>query len=374
MCEIMYAFHEMMFQFPYKKINKAENIILYGLGNVGMSYWRQIQDSDYCNVVFAVDKNWEEKHIAGLQVKAPSAILQTDYRVVVSVAQEDACAEILEELSAMNVRRDRIVTDIFISHIPTYRLFEADITFKTQMIKIRDLLKIHSVPMERFVRSGKKGDGGYLMLVSLSASPIAYSFGIDHDVSWDADMAVKGYDVYMYDHTVDALPEQNEKFHFFKVGIADSFNHAADVDTLDNLLRKNGHQNQGGMVLKMDVEGAEWGFIDITSEETLSRFDQIIFEMHGFLQTSNIERIYRALEKLNRTHGVVHVHMNNISNYISQNGCAVIADCLEVTYASKKKYDLIPVNTAYLPIEDDSPCDRNLQEPSLGNWNDSTWF
>ena len=100
MCEIMYAFHEMMFQFPYKKINKAEKIILYGLGNVGMSYWRQIQDSDYCNVVFAVDKNWEEKHIAGLQVKAPSAILQTDYRVVVSVAQEDACAEILEELSA----------------------------------------------------------------------------------------------------------------------------------------------------------------------------------------------------------------------------------------------------------------------------------
>ncbi len=370
----MYTFNELLSFFPFSKVKAGEPIILYGLGNIGISYLLQIRESHYCTVAFAVDKDWQNKTIEGVRVQAPATVLATDARIVVAIGNVRIRNEIVDALIAMKVRQDRIIAEVSSTRIPTYRLFEGDTIFKERMTKIRNLLEMWEVLGQKFTRVGNKYVGGYLMLDTFSITPIAYSFGIDHDVSWDADMSAKGYDVYMYDHTIDALPEEDERFHFFKIGIADSHNHAPDVDTLDNLLRTNGHQNEHGMLLKMDVEGAEWGFIDMTSEDTLSRFDQIIFEMHDFLQTRDMARIYRALEKLNRTHGVVHIHVNNVSNYIAKNGRVIMADCLEVTYANKKAFDLDSTRSVDLPIENDSPCDKNLQEPFLGNWNDSTWI
>lgn len=370
----MYTFNELLSFFPFSKVKAGEPIILYGLGNIGISYLLQIRESHYCTVAFAVDKDWQNKTIEGVRVQAPATVLATDARIVVAIGNERIRNEIVDALIAMKVRQDRIIAEVSSTRIPTYRLFEGDTIFKERMIRIRNLLKICEVTGHKFARVGNKYAGGYLMLDTSPTIPIAYSFGIDHDVSWDADMSAKGYDVYMYDHTIDALPEENEKFHFFKIGIADSHNHAPDVDILDNLLRTNGHQNEHGMILKMDVEGAEWGFIDMTSEDTLSRFDQIIFEMHDFLQTRDMTQIYRALEKLNRTHGLVHVHVNNGSNYIAKNGRVVMADCLEVTYANKKTFDLVAPHSVDLPIENDSPCDKHLLEPYIGDWNDSTWI
>ena len=34
------------------------------------------------------------------------------------------------------------------------------------------------------------------------------------------------------------------------------------------------------MILKMDVEGAEWDFLDTVDTKTLKQFDQIVFEYH----------------------------------------------------------------------------------------------
>jgi hypothetical protein len=69
-----------------------------------------------------------------------------------------------------------------------------------------------------YVRMGKKFDGGYVMLDSFNRQNVdaAYSFGIDNDVSWDLDMARRGIDVFMFDHTISKLPRDHTKFHFFK--------------------------------------------------------------------------------------------------------------------------------------------------------------
>lgn len=57
-----------------------------------------------------------------------------------------------------------------------------------------------------FVRVGNAHDGGYVMLNDFAHRNIAYSIGINDDVSWDFDMAERGFDVYMYDHTIEKLP------------------------------------------------------------------------------------------------------------------------------------------------------------------------
>ena len=50
-----------------------------------------------------------------------------------------------------------------------------------------------------------KHDGGYILLDDFHEGSIAYSFGISTDVTWDKEMASRGYDVFMYDHTIDKL-------------------------------------------------------------------------------------------------------------------------------------------------------------------------
>ena len=67
------------------------------------------------------------------------------------------------------------------------------------------MLHIAKVGGFDLVRTGKHYDGGYIMLDDFHAGDIAYSFGICDDVSWDKDMASRGYDIFMYDHTIDMI-------------------------------------------------------------------------------------------------------------------------------------------------------------------------
>ena len=53
---------------------------------------------------------------------------------------------------------------------------------------------------------GPKRDGGYVLMDDFHNISIAYSFGIDGDVSFDAALAQKNIDIYMYDHTINSLP------------------------------------------------------------------------------------------------------------------------------------------------------------------------
>ena len=85
---------------------------------------------------------------------------------------------------------------------------------------IRQLLSVMKVKKygNNYIRVGKNNDGGYVMFNDFPADSIAYSFGINDDVSWDRDIAARDIDVFMYDHTIPGLPESNSRFHFFRNG------------------------------------------------------------------------------------------------------------------------------------------------------------
>ncbi|MBQ4430570.1 MAG: hypothetical protein II877_03625, partial [Synergistaceae bacterium] len=124
--------------------------------------------------------------------------------------------------------------------------------------ELQELLHVGKAVGFGLVRVGRDNDGGYVMLDDFGGG-IAYSFGIAGDVSWDKDMASRGYDVYMYDHTIDGLPEDNPRFHWSKLGISDGMTHDGRLKSLEELIASNGHEGKHNMILKMDVEGAEWG-------------------------------------------------------------------------------------------------------------------
>ena len=218
-----------------------------------------------------------------------------------------------------------------------------------------------------FCRIGNEYDGGYIMLDDFQGG-IAYSFGINTDVSWDEDIANRGYEVYMYDHTIDALPYQRKEFHWFKQGLADTATAGPPLHLLDWYLWKNNHMREEHMLLKMDVEGAEWGGLEQLNPLVLTQFDQIVLELHGLIQAHDDQKrmqILNVLHKLNQTHYVVHIHGNNYGAAITLGG-QVIPDTVEITFVNKQVVSVDKEAVVRLPRDLDQPNDPNRVEYILG--------
>ena len=235
--------------------------------------------------------------------------------------------------------------------------------------QLHSLLHIAKVDGFELVRTGRANDGGYIMLDDFRAGDIAYSFGICDDVSWDKDMVSRGYDVFMYDHTIDGLPQKNPRFHWSKLGISDGNIQDDRLKTLDELIRANHHENTRNMILKMDVEGAEWGLFEQVSSETLSQFSQMTFEFHEITNHPNPELVLSVFRKINQTHQLVHVHANNHGNYISF-GHKKFCNFLELSYVLRSKYSFSENYDVNLPLNIDEANNSLLPEIDLGRWNE----
>ena len=216
-----------------------------------------------------------------------------------------------------------------------------------------------------YCRIGREYDGGYLMIDDFSECTAAYSFGINDDVSWDMDMAKKGIDVYMYDPTIEGLPEQCDKFHFFKIGISGAENDLAfPCRTLSEFLMENGHLDNRHMILKIDVEGSEWDAFHDIDPVLLEKFDQMVVEMHCLNDQHYYSRVLKSLDNINKTHQAVHIHANNFCTGVMCNG-KFLPDVLEVTYLNRSKYDFGPYS-GELPSALDMPNDFECPDIYLG--------
>lgn len=261
---------------------------------------------------------------------------------------------------------------IFIDNKPASILEKINVNLEYYKA-LRERLKIKKIVGKNFVRLGRPNDGGYIMVnnFSVSGGGIAYSFGIADDVSWDSDMVRRGYDVFMYDPTIDALPQNHERFHFFKEGILGIEVKEQSMNTLENFIKRNGHESKSDMILKMDVEGAEWSFLSTVTSETLNQFDQIIFELHDLTKPKDqsvMNATLACLSKINRTHSLVHLHAYSGSLMLTLDDKISLTDNLEVTYVKTSNYELVDDENIFLPISLDQPG-NGYQEISLGYWN-----
>ena len=208
-------------------------------------------------------------------------------------------------------------------------------------ILISFLTATRSVIGKRKIRLGTNGDGGYVLLDDFSDIKIAYSLGISNIIDFDKSLADKGIDVFMYDHTINKLPYNNEKFHWFKKGLCANNTRETNLITLKEMVEQNGHLNESNMILKMDVEGAEWDALNELSEEFLSKFKYILGEFHWFKKNSKIngklESIINVLKKLHKTHQVFHKHCHSTGEAFvlgEYNFC----DCIELSFINRKGY------------------------------------
>jgi len=235
--------------------------------------------------------------------------------------------------------------------------------------KITSLLYPMDVQNAVYKRIGRDHDGGYVMLDGFNSTntDAAYSLGINDDVSWDEQVAERGIDIYMYDHTIEGLPRNHKHFHFFKIGVTGDTKEEG-LKTLSNLIKGNGHEHNNNLLLKMDIEGYEWSVFNETPSSVINQFSQIVLEFHGLSPDKNkhdIDQIVSVLNKINITHQSIHLHAN-VFGEVSWVGGKALPEAIEVTYIRRDDYknQLVP-NERVFPTKIDQSCSRFISDVEL---------
>ena len=240
-----------------------------------------------------------------------------------------------------------------------------------QALRVLSLLKPMDVVGRRYVRKGRPHDGGYVMLDHALSTSVVYSCGINDDVSWDLDMAALGCQVYQFDHTIDALPVQHPNFHWSKLAIMPKSEPGAT--SLADAIAQNGHGDRDDLILKMDIEDAEWDVLGALDDKVLSQFSQIVIELHRLgsvdyfrppAHTERFAKIVPVLMKLNRTHQPVNLHGNNWGGLCLVGG-VMMPDVVEVTYVRRRDHEFVESRKCY-PTELDMPCRADAPDFHLG--------
>jgi hypothetical protein len=223
-----------------------------------------------------------------------------------------------------------------------------------------DLLQVYH--FDKKVRCGSNCDGGYV-IAELDGDYDCYiSAGISTEESFSRDFIQKynmnEFNSFGFDGTINSYPYQFTKNIAFVQKNINSFNDTNNTN-LSGLMGK-----YNNIFLKMDIEGGEYPWLLHLHESQLTKFKQIVIEFHGITSNywnCNYNDKVRCLNKLSRTHYIVHAHGNN-------NGpMANIPDVIELTYVNKAYFSTAPeLNTTALPIPGlDFPNDSNLGDYNL---------
>jgi hypothetical protein len=167
---------------------------------------------------------------------------------------------------------------------------------------------LQNCTMKRF---GSVNDGGYVMCENLLQDvKAAYSYGIGDNDDWGCEVSTRlKVPVHQYDcFEPPNLTCSGGQFvpHNECVGPVAESKEGRKYDTIQNQIARNG---DGGrrLLVKMDVEGAEWKSLLATPDEVLATIDQLPMELHG---TGNLQYL-EAVQKLKTHFYIVHLHFNN---------------------------------------------------------------
>jgi hypothetical protein len=163
-----------------------------------------------------------------------------------------------------------------------------------------------------FRRFGEPNDGGYVQCANLlGAVESAYSYGISGYDQWGCDISMtRSVPVHQYDCfdlERPLCPGGRTVFHEECIGGETATIEGRLFDTLERQIHANGDRGKR-LVVKMDVEGAEWESLLRAPDDVLRSIDQLSIELHG---TDQPQRFLDVVLKLKRLFYVANLHFNN---------------------------------------------------------------
>lgn len=204
---------------------------------------------------------------------------------------------------------------------------------REQIDKLRQLFPLKVSSNISWKRYGTPGDGGYLLNDDISESDICVSLGIGDNYSFDVDIAKSCSQVVMFDHTIPPPQHLTSNMNFEKIGIAAT--ESENFTTIEKIISTLPEESD--LILKIDVEGAEWEVLESLTPNALLRFRQIAAEfhnLHSLHDSEQFNRIVKSLSKISQTHFLANFHVNNWASYQLIAGVP-FPDVVEVTYVRR---------------------------------------
>jgi hypothetical protein len=191
-------------------------------------------------------------------------------------------------------------------------------------------------------RYGSPNDGGYLMCENLASGvAAAYSYGIDREDNWGCDVSRQlGVPIHQYDCFTEQRPLCDGGrfvFHDQCLGPRRETTAGQPFDTLESQIAANGDAGRQ-LLVKIDIEGAEWDALLATPEAVLDTFVQLPMELHlrGAADSTYLE----AVRRLKRHFVLVNVHYNNWS--CSVDSAPLPAHAFQTLWVNKRVAAIAP--------------------------------
>jgi hypothetical protein len=234
-------------------------------------------------------------------------------------------------------------------------------------ININDLT-VYKSPYEK-KRYGKDDDGGYVAVKLPCEYDVLLSGGIKDDVSFECDL-LDGLNIpraYLHDQTIARPGSQwpleeslknNPQFRDKRINIITKNIGVKNTRLITDL---NSTMNDfNNIFVKMDIEGFEFGWLQTLTQENINKIDQMVIEFHFMPEIK--EESWSILEKINKTHVLVHLHANNSHGMRSYERVGdtlqFIPKVPECTYIHKRYIDdlqNLQMNNVPLPCDIDKP-------------------
>lgn len=198
------------------------------------------------------------------------------------------------------------------------------------------------------VRLGSRGDGGYI-IANNSEYDLFLSAGIEDNLDFEYEFLkthpnIKGL-AFDLESQIDEPKEQKDRLTIVKKHISN-----INSDCFTNLIEES--RDYENIFLKMDIEGGEYNWIGNYEHfyENFNKFKQIVIEFH-FIDKSLYSQYMGSIEKINKTHRLIHLHPNNCCGMITYRN-QKIPKVFECTFLRKTEFEEEPeIDFSPIPSE-----------------------
>mgnify|MGYP006405073233 FL=1 len=230
------------------------------------------------------------------------------------------------------------------------------------MKKIENLLKPYNIFKSKLRigdknRSTREFDGGYIVTnYELENSTALYTYGVGEDITADTEFYnLTSKPCYLYDHTIDGSVVRNSglPLNYKNEGLG----FTAQCGDFLNHYKENG--TEGEVVLKIDVEGAEYDYFSkVDLEDLESKVVSLLIEFHHLDNPKAREYFEIIMNKLDKYFVLHHVHANNYGT-ISNN----VPSVPELSFINRRHIDKVEESNIKYPI-------RGLDFPNTNQFDD----
>lgn len=231
------------------------------------------------------------------------------------------------------------------------------ITEKKEIYEFWEMLRPSENGFE-LIRAGSEADGGYLVPNDLIGISKIISGGCDTDWSFEKFFLEK-YQIesIIIDRIAKIPRDLSPRIEYIDAWLGEG--NSTEFVSLVSILDKIAEAKENELLLKLDIEGAEFSELNRIAENDLKKFRILVIEFHGLDRIVNREFyssvVSPVFRKIVKNFDLVHSHANNCCGAIKIHGL-LIPRVMELTFHNRSRR-LDPLKPRKIPHQLDAPND-----------------